>query len=156
MYIYTFQNCGNCGLYKVYLNLQSENDFNEFVCSPMQSLYRDLLQGSIGKTSPITHEAIFKRPLIFYISKNKNKQMKKLYIFFLKICRTLGHIVSLILLNLGHVFRWRCKSETRVPSSRGLVKRYNQELCISSNSRCFTKSRPLNCYIFHSMYIREN
>ena len=31
------------------------------------------------------------------------------------------------------------ESETRVPSSRGLVKQYNQELCISSNSRCFTK-----------------
>ena len=27
-------------------------------------------------------------------------------------------------------FGWRCESETRVPSSRGLVKQYNQELCI--------------------------
>ena len=45
-------------------------------------------------------------------------------------------------LELG-TFRFR----TRVPSSRGLVKQYNQELCISSKSRCFTKrlqSRPLN------------
>ena len=28
-------------------------------------------------------------------------------------------------------FGWRCESETRVPSSGGLVKQYNQELCIS-------------------------
>ena len=54
-------------------------------------------------------------------------------------------------MNLGHVFRfrivsrmwtwtygWKCKSETRVPSSRRLVKQYNQKLCISSYSRCFT------------------
>ena len=56
----------------------------------------------------------------------------------LKIYTTLGYIVSLIL------FR---ESETRVPSSRGLVKQYNQELCMSSNFKCFTKrlqSRPLN------------
>ena len=33
-----------------------------------------------------------------------------------------------------HTYGWRCESETRVPSSRGLVKQYNQELCISSNS----------------------
>ena len=77
---------------------------------------------------------------------------------FLKIYTTLGYIVSLILLNLGHVFRFRIvsrmwntyDSETRVPSSRRLVKQYNQELCISSNLRCFTKklqSRPLNWYV---------
>ena len=30
-----------------------------------------------------------------------------------------------------NTFGWRCESETRVPSSRGLVKQYNQELCIS-------------------------
>ena len=44
----------------------------------------------------------------------------------LEICTTLGYIVSLILLTLGHVFR--------------------QELCISPISICFTKrlqSRPL-------------
>ena len=61
----------------------------------------------------------------------------------LKIYTTLGYIVSLILLNLGHVFRFRIVS----PSSRGLVKQYNQELCISSNARCFTKrlqSKSLN------------
>ena len=70
----------------------------------------------------------------------------------LKIYTTLGYIVSLIPLNLGHVinvinycltrwtffsqthtYGWQCESETRVPSSRGLVKQYNQELCISSN-----------------------
>ena len=36
--------------------------------------------------------------------------------------------------------------QTCVPSSRGLVKQYNQELCISSITRCFTKRlqlRPL-------------
>ena len=32
---------------------------------------------------------------------------------------------------LTNTFGWRCESETRVPSSRGLVKQYNQELCIS-------------------------
>ena len=31
----------------------------------------------------------------------------------------------------GHVFRFR-KNETYVPSLRGLVKQYNQQLCISS------------------------
>ena len=31
-----------------------------------------------------------------------------------------------------HTYGWRCESETRVPISRGLVKQYNQELCISS------------------------
>ena len=74
----------------------------------------------------------------------------------LKIYTTLGYIVSLILLNLGHVFRFRiisrmclirCESEILVPSSRGSVKQYNQELCISSKSGCFTKrlqSRPSN------------
>ena len=52
------------------------------------------------------------------------------------------------------------RSETRVPSSRGLVKQHNQELCISSNSRRFTKrlqSRPLNwlkCYIVISIGIK--
>ena len=62
----------------------------------------------------------------------------------MEIYTTLGYIVSLILLNLGHVFRfriisrmcqygWRCESETCVPSSR-LVKQYNQELCISSKA----------------------
>ena len=48
---------------------------------------------------------------------------------------------------LTDTYGWRCESETCVPSSRGLVRQYNQELCISSNSRCFTKrlqSRPLN------------
>ena len=30
-------------------------------------------------------------------------------------------------------YGWWCDSETRVPSSRGLVKQYNQELCISSS-----------------------
>ena len=50
----------------------------------------------------------------------------------LDIYTALGYIVSLILLNLGHVFRFRIESETKhVPSSRGLVKQYNQELCIS-------------------------
>ena len=42
---------------------------------------------------------------------------------------------------------WRCESEARVPSSRELVTQYNQELCISSNSRCFTyrlQPRQLN------------
>ena len=81
---------------------------------------------------------------------------------FFKIYATLGYIVSLILLNLGHVFRFRFRivsrmchirltmnlgHKTRAPSSRGLVKQYNQELCISSNLRCFTKrpqSNPLN------------
>ena len=51
----------------------------------------------------------------------------------LKIYTTLGCIVSLILLNLGHVFRYRIVSrmcQSCVPSSRGLVKQYNQELCI--------------------------
>ena len=51
---------------------------------------------------------------------------------------TLGYIVSLILLNLGHVFAFRIVSrmwhirlgETRVPNSRGSVKQYNQELCM--------------------------
>jgi len=51
----------------------------------------------------------------------------------LKMYTTLSYIVSLILLNLGHVFRfrfsltygWRCESETRVSSSRGLMKQYN-------------------------------
>ena len=46
-----------------------------------------------------------------------------------------------------NTFGWRCESETRVPSSRGLVKQYNQELCISLITRCFAKrlqSRPLN------------
>ena len=38
---------------------------------------------------------------------------------FSKIYTTLG--------SLSHP----CESETRVPSSRGLVKQYNQELCIS-------------------------
>ena len=60
-------------------------------------------------------------------------------ILTMKICTTLGYIVSLILLNLGHVFRfrivsrmcWRCESETRVPSSRGLVKQYNQGLILN-------------------------
>ena len=47
----------------------------------------------------------------------------------LKIYATLGYIVLLILLNLGHVFRFRI-----VLSSRGLVKQYNQELCISSKN----------------------
>ena len=32
---------------------------------------------------------------------------------------------------------WWCKSETRVLSSRGFVKQYNQELCISSNTCYF-------------------
>ena len=52
-------------------------------------------------------------------------------------------------------YGWRGDSETRVPSSRGLVKQYNHELCISSITRCFAKrfqSRLLkwtqnNCYI---------
>ena len=49
----------------------------------------------------------------------------------LEIYTTLGYIVLLILLNLGHVFRFRIvESETRVPSSKGIVKQYNQELCI--------------------------
>ena len=52
----------------------------------------------------------------------------------LKIYTTLGYIVSLILLNLGHVFQVQEELETSVPSSRGLVKQYNQELCISSNT----------------------
>ena len=59
-------------------------------------------------------------------------------------------------------YGWRCESETRVPSSRGLVKQYNQELCISSNSRCFTKrlqSRPLNwkisTYLFTNLYAKS-
>ena len=41
-----------------------------------------------------------------------------------------------------------CFTNPPEPSSGGLVKQYNQELCISSISRCFTKrlqSRPLNC-----------
>ena len=44
-------------------------------------------------------------------------------------------------------YGWRCESETRVPSSRGLVKQYNQELCISSKTREFTKfqSPSLTC-----------
>ena len=64
----------------------------------------------------------------------------------LKTCTTLGYIVSLFLLNFGHVFSFRFR-ETPVPSSRGIVKQCNQELCISWNSRCFTKrlqSRPSN------------
>ena len=53
----------------------------------------------------------------------------------LKIYTTLAYIVSLILLNLGHVFRFRISSAVCAPpSSRGLVKQYNQELCISSKS----------------------
>ena len=63
--------------------------------------------------------------------------------FVLKIYTTLGYIVSLILLNLGHVFRFRIVSR----DDDGLVRQYNQELCISLNSRCFTKrlqSRSLN------------
>ena len=43
-------------------------------------------------------------------------------------------------------YGWRCESEIRVPSSRGLVKQYKQELCISPITRCITKrfqSRPL-------------
>ena len=54
-------------------------------------------------------------------------------ILTLKIYTTIGYIVSLILLNSRIVScGWRCKSETRVPSLRGLVKQYYQELCISS------------------------
>ena len=46
--------------------------------------------------------------------------------YLLKIYTTLGYIVSLL-------FRYRKRdSETRGLSSRGLVKQYNQELCISS------------------------
>ena len=47
----------------------------------------------------------------------------------MKICTTLGYVVSQILFN-------------KFPSSRGFVKQYNQELCMSSIARCFTK-RPL-------------
>ena len=32
---------------------------------------------------------------------------------------------------VSRMFGSQCESETRVPSSRGLVKQYNQELCIS-------------------------
>ena len=48
-----------------------------------------------------------------------------------KVHTPLGYVVSLILLSSGHVFRFRIVSRdgTRVPSSRGLVKQYNQELC---------------------------
>ena len=51
-------------------------------------------------------------------------------------------------------------SETRntCPKFKRVVKQYNQELCISSNSRCFTKrlqSRPLNKFnIFLGKYIQ--
>ena len=31
----------------------------------------------------------------------------------------------------------RCESKTRVPSSKGFVKQFNQELCISSVMKCF-------------------
>ena len=73
----------------------------------------------------------------------------------LKICTTLGYIVSLILFELGTrvslshrqpYVSMLYESETCVPSSRGFVIQYNQELCISSITRCFTKrlqSRPL-------------
>ena len=43
-------------------------------------------------------------------------------------------------------------SETRVPSSRGIVKQYNKELCISSNSRCFTKRLQLGPLNSHNLY----
>ena len=43
-----------------------------------------------------------------------------------KIYTTLDYIVSQILLNLRHVLK-------------GFVKQYNQELCISSITRCFTE-----------------
>ena len=47
----------------------------------------------------------------------------------LEIYTTIGYIVIL--------FRIDAKGEH--PSSRGLVKQYNQELCISPITRCFTK-----------------
>ena len=35
-----------------------------------------------------------------------------------------------------HTHGWRCESETCVPSWRGFVKQYNQELCIFSTIEC--------------------
>ena len=52
-------------------------------------------------------------------------------ILTIKIYTTLGYIVSLILLNLRHVFHFRIISRTY---GWVLVKQYNQELCISSYS----------------------
>ena len=55
------------------------------------------------------------------------------YIFLNVYCYKIVFVfLKITFFKTKHTYGWRCESETRVPSSRGLVKQYNQELCISS------------------------
>ena len=129
-------------------------------------LYNGVIRNLVFRIKNCEHEIVFlsnSSPYYIYerdvglifiwsLADTKNKSYLNL-----KIYTTLDYIVSLILLfnavNLllpTDTYGWRCESETRVPSSRGLVKQYNQELCISLITRCFTKrlqSRPFNWFV---------
>ena len=97
--------------------------------------------------------------------------------YFYKLCEQINGLDwSLLVKHLefedihnSHTYGWRCESETRVPSSRGLVKQYNQELCISLNIiKLFEKvrgslfkyiekrKRRCLCWNWTSMFARVN
>ena len=86
---------------------------------------------------------ILLKPSIFLFNLMVSTEVSWWNILKLKLYTTLGYIISLILLNLGT----RVSVSHRQPygwrqSSRGLVKQYSQELCISS----------IFLFIDHSIY----
>ena len=50
-------------------------------------------------------------------------------------------------------YSWRCESETRVPSSRGSVKQYSQELCVSSKINKYVQKSWLKLNVVTSVWI---
>ena len=70
---------------------------------------------------------------VLYIGRNSTSNSNKFAVLVVKFC-------------LLWLFPKHVQTKPAIPSSRGLMKQYNQELCISLITRCFTKmlqSRPL-------------